>query len=149
LALKINEKNVTKINFRGKGGKEKEILSCFQNNLVRRNGVLFDCQDLDTGEKYELKKQRNLQWFDPRKFLNLSKNDREIIIVFLLIDATGYCDKIATCKLGDFIDRSFNEEQLHDAGNYAKKYPKDQIKSGINVREFIKNNPDVEIAWKK
>jgi len=148
--LKINEEIITKINFLGKGGKEQEILTCFQNKLVRRNGVLFDCQELDTGDKYELKKQRDLQWFDPRKFFNLSKEDREIIIVLLLIEATGYCDMIATIKLGDFVDRAFDVEQLHDASNYAKKYPKDQIKSGINVREFIKNNLNVvKIIWKK
>ena len=33
---------------------------------------------------------------------------------------------------------------------YAKKFPKDQIKSGIKIKDFIKNNKDsVKIIWKK
>jgi len=57
---------------------------------------------------------------------------------------------IATAKLGDFVDRSFDIKQLQDGKNYVKKYPKDQIKSGIKIREFIKNNKEIlEIAWKR
>lgn len=150
MVLKVNEEFVTKSNFKGRGGKEQEILSCFKNNLIRQNGDLFDCRDTDSNEKYELKKQRDDQWFDPRKYSNLSDEEKKIIIIFLLIDKTGYCDMIATVNLDDFVNNNFNAEYLLDAYNYKQKHPKDQIKSNIKVREFIKNNHDiVQIIWKR
>ncbi len=150
MVLNIDHSKINLLNFEGKGGKEQEILSCFTNNLVRKNGILFDCQDVDNGEKFEFKKQRNLQWFDPRKFTSLSDDDKNITIVFVLIDSTGHCDEITTIKLGDFVKRCYSSEQLHDANIYAEKYPKDQIKSGINIREFIKNNADiVKMIWNR
>jgi hypothetical protein len=78
LVLKINEEFVTKSNFKGRGGKEQEILSCFKNNLIRQNGVLFDCRDTDSNKKYELKKQRNLQWFDPRNTLIYQMKNKKL-----------------------------------------------------------------------
>lgn len=150
MPLKINEAILDKLNFKGRGGKEQEILFCFKNNLVRQNGILYDCMDVDNNEKYELKKQRNLQWFDPRKYFNLSDDDQKITIVFLLIDKIGYCDMVVTVNLGDFVNKIFHNEQLQDADRYAKKYPKDQIKSGINIREFIKKyHYDVQVIWKR
>jgi len=68
ILLKPNKEILEKLNFKGRGGKEQQILSCFKNNLIRHNGILFDCIDSESNEKYELKKQRNLQWFDPRKY---------------------------------------------------------------------------------
>ena len=137
--LKINEESLNKLNFKGRGGKEQQIISCFKNNLVRQNGVLYDCIDLENNEKYELKKQRNLQWFDPRKYFGLSDEDQKITVVFLLINKSGLCDLIVTVNLGKFVNEIFSKEQLKDANIYANKYPKDQIKSGISVREFVKN----------
>jgi hypothetical protein len=57
---------------------------------------------------------------------------------------------ITIVNLGDFVNKIFNVEQLLDANNYAQKHPKDQIKSGVNIREFIKINQDVvQIIWKR
>jgi len=150
MVLQINEDYILKCNFVGKGGKEKQIISCFKNKLVKKSGKLFDCIDIETEEKYELKKQKNQQWLDPRKFFNLSKKDEKITLVFFLIDQDGYCDIVATVKLGDFISRNYSANQLLDAHRYAEKYPKDQIKSGINIREFINKNSDIiEFIWQK
>lgn len=149
MVLKINEDFVLKCNFSGKGGKENLIINCFKNNLIKKNGILFDYIDVDDKEKYELKKQRNQQWFDPRKFFDLSITDRKITIIFVLYDSSGHCDVIATMKIGDFVERAFSSKKLQDANNYAKKYPKDQIKSGVKVRELINSNKDVaKIIWK-
>jgi len=150
MVLKINEDFVLKCNFRGKGGKENQIINCFRNNLIKKNGVLFDCIDDDTRERYELKKQRSQQWFDPRKFFDISNEDRKITMVFVLCDIAWNCDMIATMSIVDFTRKAFSFKKLQDANNYAKKYPKDQIKSGIKVRELINNNKDiVEIIWKR
>ena len=149
MVLQINEDYILKCNFEGKGGKENEIIPCFKNKLVKKSGKLFDCIDSDNDEKYELKKQENQQWLDPRKFFNLSKEDGRITMVFVLCDSSGRCDMIATMATADFAERAFSLKKLQDANNYAKKYPKDQIKSGIKIRELINSNKDVvKIIWK-
>lgn len=147
--LKINKEFIRKCNFKGRGGKENQVISCFTNNLVKENAELFDCIDVDSKEKYELKKQRNQQWLDPRKFFNLSNDDKKITMVFVLYDSTGICDIIATIKLGDFVNLLYSKEHLKSAKNYATKFPKDQIKSGVKIRDFIKDNKNkVKILWK-
>lgn len=149
MVLQINEDFILKCNFGGKGGKEKLIIPCFKNKLVKKSGKLFDCIDIDSNEKYELKKQKNQQWLDPRKFFNLSKEDGRITMVFVLCDSSWHCDMIATMNTADFAERAFSLKKLQDANNYAKKYPKDQIKSGIKIRELINDNKDaVKIIWK-
>lgn len=150
MPLKINEEVLNKLNFKGRGGKEQQILSCFKNSLIRENGILYDCIDSENNEKYEIKKQVNLQWFDPRKYFELSSKERNITIVFLLINEGGYCDIVATVRLDDFVNKMFSKQQLADADIYAKKYPKDQIKSGIFIRKFIENHSNiVQIIWKR
>jgi len=70
-------------------------------------------------------------------------------LVFVLWDSSEFCDIIATIRLGDFVKIAYKEEHLRSAKNYAKKFPKDQIKSSIKIRDFIKDNEDsVEILWK-
>ena len=76
MTLIIDKNFISKCNFKGRGGKENEVISCFSNNLIKENGMLFDCIDLDTKKKYELKKQKNDQWLDPSKFFNLSDDDK-------------------------------------------------------------------------
>jgi len=149
-SLKIIEGKISKINFKGKGGKEQEIISCFANKLIRKNSELFDCEDEDSGEKYEFKKQANTQWFDPRKFFNLTENEKKISLVFILVDKDGFCDVIFLVKLDQFVEKNFSTDQLKDAYKYGKKYPKDQIKSGVNIREFLEKNQDVvKTVWRK
>jgi len=148
--LQINKEKIFELNFKGKGGKEQEILSCFTNKLIRKNADLFDCEDEDTGEKYEFKKQANTQWFDPRKFYNLTEEQKKITLVFILVDKDGFCDSITSVKLGTFVEKNFSVDQLRDAYEYGKKYPKDQIKSGIHIRDFIRKEQEiVNTIWKK
>jgi len=149
MGLIINKDFISKCNFKGRGGKENQVISCFTNNLIKKNGKLYDCIDTDSNEKYELKKQKDLQWLDPRKFFNLSDDDKKITLVFVLYDSSGFCDIISTIRLGDFVKIVYTEEHLKSAKNYAKKFPKDQIKSSIKIRDFIKDNKDrVEILWR-
>ena len=148
--LIVDESFVEKCNFGGRGGKENQVIACFKNNLIKENGELFDCVDAETGKKYELKKQKNLQWLDPRKFFNLSEDDKNITMVFLLYDSLGFCDIIATIKLGSFVEQVYSKEHLESAKYYAKKFPKDQIKSGIKIRDFLKNyDGKMNILWQR
>ena len=72
MTLIVNDDFIRKCNFKGRGGMEKLIISCFLNKLNRSSVPLYDCMDIDTKKKYEFKKQRNDQWLDPIKFFNLS-----------------------------------------------------------------------------
>ena len=69
--LKVDKKALMKANIGGRGGKEKALLPIFKD-LTRVNESLYDCVD-SQGQKYEFKKQQDLQWFDIRKYSNLSK----------------------------------------------------------------------------
>jgi len=150
LSLILNKKAIAKCDFSGKGGKENLIISCFRNKLIKKNGKLFDCVDENSQERYELKKQKNQQWFDPRKFTNLSSEDKKITIIFVLSDTSGFCDILAIMNLEDFVKISFSKEQLEMAKKYAVKFPKDQIKSEIKIRELIVNNKNiVKILWER
>ena len=151
MTLIVNDDFIRKCNFKGRGGKENEVISCFSNNLIKENGILFDCIDIDTKKKYELKKQKNDQWLDPSKFFNLSEDDKQITMVFILYDKnSGLCDMIATISLGDLVKTTFTNEHLESAEKHVKRFPKDQIKSSIKIRDLVKNNKDhVKIIWKQ
>jgi hypothetical protein len=151
MTLVVNDDFIRKCNFKGRGGKENQIISCFSNNLIRKNEILFDFVDIDTKKKYEFKTQRNDQWLDPSKFSKLTNEDKKITVIFILYDKnSGLCDMVATISLGDLVKILYTDEHLKSAENHVKKFPKDQIKSSIRIRDFIKNNEDsVKIIWKK
>ncbi len=151
MTLVVNDDFIRKCNFKGRGGKENQIISCFSNNLIRKNEILFDFVDIDTKKKYEFKTQRNDQWLDPSKFSKLTNEDKKITVIFILYDKnSGLCDMVATISLGDLVKILYTDEHLKSAENHVKKFPKDQIKSSIRIRDFIKNNKDsVKIIWKK
>jgi len=60
MGLIINKDFIRKCNFKGKGGKENLIISCFINNLIIEKRKLYDCIDADSNEKYELKKTKKM-----------------------------------------------------------------------------------------
>ena len=150
MSLVVNKNIIEKLDFSGKGGKEDLIISCFENKIIKKNDKLFDCIDIESQKKYELKKQKNQQWLDPKKYANLSSEDKKITIVFVLCNSSGFCDMLATMNLGDFVKVVFSKEQLEMAKKYAEKFPKDQIKSGVNIRGLVsKNRNIVDILWEK
>jgi hypothetical protein len=51
MTLVVNDDFIRKCNFKGRGGKENQIISCFSNNLIRKNEILFDFVDIDTKKK--------------------------------------------------------------------------------------------------
>ena len=42
MTLIIDKNFISKCNFKGRGGKENEVISCFSNNLIKENGILFN-----------------------------------------------------------------------------------------------------------
>ena len=160
----INEQQARLVNLGGKGGKEALLKKVFEG-IDRKNEELFDAIT-DTGTKLEFKKQMNTQWFDAGKYHNLSEEDREILMTFILttkankklkLDA-GLIDKIFTIPLGVFIDTLTSTEKHQNDGwewenietcyNQKKKYKTQQAKVKVDVRTFLEDNADkVEVLW--
>ena len=160
----INEQQARLVNLGGKGGKEALLKKVFEG-IDRKNEELFDAVTA-TGTKLEFKKQMNTQWFDAGKYHNLTEEDREILMTFVLttkankklkLDA-GLIDKIFTIPLGTFIDTLTSTEKHQNDGwewenietcyNQKKKYKTQQAKVKVDVRTFLEDNEDkVEVLW--
>jgi hypothetical protein len=130
------------VNFSGKGGKEKELCSLLTESMgwKRQSNKLFDFVNNESEILLEVKKQKDLQWFDPSKYANITKEEKDIDILFVLIGKNGTIDSLHTMKTEHFVENVWTEQQLKDSFDYITKYPKDQIKSGIKIRTFLDNN---------
>lgn len=133
---------IDSLNFSGKGGKEKELCSLLTESKgwKRQSNKLFDFINEKSDILLEVKKQKDLQWFDPSKYANITEKEKDIDILFVLIGKSGTIDSLHTMKTKHFVENVWTEQQLKDAFEYITKYPKDQIKSGIKIRTFIENN---------
>ena len=98
----------------------------------------------------EVKKQANLQWFDSGKYHNLSRDDRDIRILFL-IHKKGRIDLIAVTCLGEFLDWLFmnrasdgwNEEVLKVGADFKVRFPSLQFKARAHVATILKEAPEL------
>tara|TARA_R100001594_G_scaffold143035_1_gene190596 strand:- start:266 stop:745 length:480 start_codon:yes stop_codon:yes gene_type:complete len=156
--LKINENQIISANLGGRGGKEAAALSLFANDLTRINHVLFDAID-PLGNKFEFKKQANLQWFDIGKYYNLTQEEKNIYMVFL-VHKNGELEKVATIRLGKFIER-LTSSPKHAEDGWTKKtirfmheikkiHPRFQTKAPLKVKQFLSDNSDVvEVLYEK
>ncbi|WP_199459791.1 hypothetical protein [Vibrio owensii] len=140
--LKINLENISSVNLSGRGGKEELVVSLFSNKLTRESKALYDLIDADTGKKYELKKQKDLQWLDPSKYYNLSEEDKQITMVFVCYQTSGV-DLIFTCSLGDLIEIEYSEEIVTACRNVRIVDPSIQTKKGLKTRSFLKSNRSI------
>ena len=155
----VNESIAPTVNVGGQGGKEKILTSIFKDVKVVSE-PLFDAVTT-TGVKLEFKKQADLQWFDVGKYYNLREEDREILMTFILTgskELKGKIDCIFTIPLGRFIDILTTTEKYKRDGwehsniemchNQKKKYPTQQAKLQVKVRQFLKDNlEDVDMLW--
>lgn len=141
--LEINLYSLLGINLKGRGGKESILKKVFSSSWERESAKLHDFRNKKTEKLIELKKQEDLQWFDPSKYDNLSKEQREILLKFYLYSKEKKgVDAVFTVKTGDFVDSVFLKEELKDASEYVNKYPGTQIKKGIKIRKWFHNNRD-------
>lgn len=141
--LIINSQKITKTNISGAGGKEDVIMSLFENKLIRVSRPLYDFVDEQSQIKYEIKKQKDLQWLDPSKYHILSDDDRLITMLFVCYDSSGFVDLIYTCSLGDMVDREYTKNVI-SACNALKNIDSSiQTKKGFKTRHFINNNHDI------
>ena len=148
--LKINEVLIQSTKIGGRGGKEGLIRGLFHNRLEKVNGELHD---FVSGKfRYEIKKQMNQQWFDISKYHNLSDEDKNIILVFVMWNGkTGLCTTIVTITLGKFlnlvldnenhkcIEYGWTRDNIKILNDIKKVSPKIQAKAQLYMKTFIEN----------
>lgn len=140
----------SKLNFNGKGGKEHLFQECLIGKWERISRPLYDFLNTNTGDKIELKKQKDLQWLDPSKYGSLTEDEKQISMCFLLYDdTTGKPQILFRTPLQELLNSlGWDQSRLKDAAEYKGKYPKDQIKSGVKVRDYFARHRDsVEILY--
>lgn len=138
--------NIQQIDVSGKGGKETSCLSLFPG-AVRVSNALFDYNQKT--ERMELKKQENLQWFDAGKYQNLSKEDREIHMVFLF-HKKGAIVTVSSISLGNFLDILLSDSRYARDGwtstvieklNALKQQcPALQAKAQVKMKNFFQDH---------
>ena len=149
--LTVDKNKVLNINVGGRGGKEAVLMPLFNESLQRVSASLYDAVT-PCGEKLEFKKQANTQWFDLPKYYNLSDDERNINMIFVL-HQDGKVQKIARVKLGNMLERLLDNPKYADKGwtsemleslHYLKrKHPRFQAKVGLDTKPFLVDNKDI------
>lgn len=146
LMLTYTQKQLLSIvNLKGRGGKENIISNILsrENGWERTSHTLYDYKNDMLGCLVECKKQADLQWLDPSKYYGLTDKEKEIRILFIVINKRGYVDMAFSVKTIDLVHRLWSDDHVRDAWEYIQKYPKDQIKSSIKTRTFYKDNQNI------
>lgn len=149
--MQLDKKVISEISMTGKGGGEKAFAAALID-FKRVSACLFDFVNENTQEKVELKKQKNLQWFDGWKYHNLSEEDKSITMLFVLHDG----DKISSIysmPLGTMIDTLLSDPEYDEAGwtpdvlqaLHALKgvAHKVQSKLPLKVKAFVEKHRDI------
>ena len=138
-------KKLSSVNLKGYGGKEGILSSILSrvDGWERTSHKLYDYRNDMLDCLVECKKQADLQWLDPSKYHDLSREDRSIRFLFIVVDKRGFVDLVFSVSAGDLIDRFWSRDHVRDAYEYIRKYPKDQIKSSMKTRKFYAENRDI------
>ena len=140
--LKVNLETIKSVDLSGRGGKEELVTSLFENRLRRSSKSLYDLVDLDTGERYELKKQKDLQWLDPSKYYQLTLDEESIVMIFICYSSRGV-DLIYTCLLGDLVREEYSNEVIEACRKVRAVDASIQTKKGLKTRSFFERNPQI------
>jgi len=152
----IDLTDVSALQVGGRGGSEESIGQLLPS-WKRVNDPLYDFQVLHDGAtlKLEVKKQKNLQWFDSGKYYRLSTSDRRIRLLFVCHDGKAI-EKILAVQLGEFIDwlcshrqrDGWSEEVMKVAAEFKKRYPRLQFKAPAKISTIQQEAPDLfQIIW--
>lgn len=140
----------TVYSFKGQGGKEK-IYEIFANDILklplkRQSHKLYDFVNLENDQKIEFKKQCNQQWFDASKYYNLSDNDNDIVMHFLMVNKNGNADKVYEIKTKTFIDTFFDKEYIRMCHEISIKFPRHQNKIDFKILDLV-IRPEFKLIW--
>tara|TARA_Y100001963_G_scaffold159307_1_gene262449 strand:- start:43 stop:516 length:474 start_codon:yes stop_codon:yes gene_type:complete len=155
--IKINERKVKTINISGRGGKEALLSSIFPS-FQRKDAALYDLVDT-AGNKIELKKQRDVQWFDAGKYHNLSDEQKLINMVFVMHEE-GKVQQIMSMTLGSMLEILTTNKTYKTWGwewdnikmchLQKTKFPTQQAKIQIKVKKFFNENKNsFNVLWKR
>ena len=152
----LNEQALLSVDISGRGGKENAIQSILVGSYERKNEPLYDLQNSDDiGARVEIKKQQNTQWFDLKKYYNLSDEDKSITMLFTCYHKDRGIDLVASCSLGEFLEFVVDNPNYTEGGwltsviqlayEISLVAPKMQTKAQLRVRDFIndKNSPAI------
>ena len=141
--MKLNHSVIPKINMSGRGGSEKNFEPILES-FCRVSQPLWDFENGLI--KVELKKQKNLQWFDIGKYHNLTKLEKQIVMMFVIHDGEAILS-IDTISLYDLLELACNDNHCRQDGwthdnikncNLLKRsFPKMQVKVPLKVANFI------------
>lgn len=149
--------NLDNLKIAGRGGKEREIIKILIPKGQTNSKVLYDCQATWLGKNYriEIKKQTNDQWFDSGKYYQLSNDDREIFVLFMMHEQ-GNVDMIAAIQLGALLDYLLSNPAKFERYGWRKdvleiahklkhqsECPGLQFKAKLKVRDLINDQPDL------
>ena len=136
---------LSQTNLKGYGGKENVLSSILSSvdGWERTSHKLYDYRNDMLGCLVECKKQANLQWLDPSKYYELSREEGDIRFLFIVVDKKGFVDLVFSVRTADLVDRFWSKDHVRDAYEYIRKYPKDQIKSSMKTRKFYAENRDI------
>jgi hypothetical protein len=142
----LNKTVISEINMGGRGGGEKKFAPALGSEWERISASLYDFVNIETDAKIELKKQKNQQWFDGWKYHNLSEEDKQIIMLFVVHDGQQV-ERVWSISLGEMVEILLNDEEYNESGWTAeiladeyrlkKIAPKRQSKLPIKVRNFV------------
>ena len=135
---------MSQYNLAGRGGKEQEYMKFATNELglelERKSCKLYDFVD-QNGNKIELKKQQDLQWLNLYSYVELTEDDKNIKMHFAVISKEGAIENVYEVPLGVLIDIVWSKEKFKDAHAWVVKHgTKDQLKTSVQVRKFVKEN---------
>lgn len=138
------------LNFKGQGGKES-IYEEFANQILslplkRQSDQMYDFINQSTNQKIEFKKQVNQQWFDASKYYQLTEEEENILMHFLLIDKNGIPKSVYEIKLITFVDLNFTPEYIKLCYELKQKFPKHQSKMDLKILDEVKK-PEFELIW--
>jgi len=146
--VRLNKKIISEINMGGRGGGEKTFAPAL-SDYQRVSKSLYDFVNERTQEKIELKKQKDLQWFDGWKYHNLSEDDRNITMMFVMHDGEKVTS-IYSMPLGSMVDTLLADAEYNKSGWTADVLqslsalkdiaPKVQSKLPLKVEGFIKKH---------
>jgi hypothetical protein len=154
----VDLSRVRDLNLSGRGGRERDI-SALLPKWIRASATLYDYHVAHDGDtiRLEVKKQANLQWFDSGKYYHLSKDDRDIRVMFLIHDE-GDIVVILVAILGELIDwlcknRSkdgWTDEVMKVAADFKNKYPSLQFKARAHIAAISEEAPQLfDVLYRK
>ena len=135
---KQQEANLLELDISGKGGKDAEIAIAL--GFERESAKYHDALDKN-GKKWEFKKQQNQQFLDPYKFAQMSKEEKNIDILFFMhkngkimeIYKTNYKKLIKTMGYGAWDLKAI--KKLYQRQCFVKR-SNTQIKAELKYHEI-------------